>query len=71
MEQTILGSTSKHTKDKKVFASRHIRFMNEKSHLLSLIAFFDEVDLLDEGRARDDAHVEFSKAFDSVSQTSS
>lgn len=37
--------------------------MNKKSDLLSMTAFFDELALLDEGRARDDVHAEFSKAF--------
>ncbi|KAK4823771.1 hypothetical protein QYF61_006226 [Mycteria americana] len=36
-----------------------------------LIAFSEEVDLSDEGRATDVVYVDFSKAFDTVSQTSS
>jgi len=41
--------------------------MKEKSCLPTLIAVYDEVDL----RATDVVYVDFSKAFDTVSQTSS
>ncbi|KAK4831874.1 hypothetical protein QYF61_019886 [Mycteria americana] len=68
MEQLILGTISRHIKGKKVIRSSQHAFTKGKSCLTNLINFYDDVTgLVDEGRAVDIVHLDFSKAFDTVS----
>ncbi|GAB0175641.1 mitochondrial enolase superfamily member 1 [Grus japonensis] len=65
MEQLILEVISKHVKGKKVIDNGQHGFTKGKSCLTDLIAFDDG--WVDEGRAVDVVHLDFSKAFDTVS----
>ncbi|PKU32883.1 protein hook hypothetical protein [Limosa lapponica baueri] len=68
MEQLILETSYRHTKNKKVIRSSQHGFMKEKSYLTNLITFYSEVtSLMDEGQAISVVFLYFSKAFDIVS----
>ncbi|KAK4807097.1 hypothetical protein QYF61_018438 [Mycteria americana] len=68
MEQLILGTISRHTKDEKIIRSSQHGFTKGKSCLTNLITFYDETTgLVDEGRAVDIVYLDFSKAFNTVS----
>ena len=69
MEQIVLGEITQH-----VHAIQGIRpsqhgFMKDRLCLTNLISFYDWVTrLVDEGKAVDVVYLDFSKAFDMVSQ---
>ncbi|GAB0190938.1 mitochondrial enolase superfamily member 1 [Grus japonensis] len=68
MKHFILGVMSKHVEEKKVIRSGQHGFTNGKSSLTNLLAFYDGMtSWVDEGRAMDVVHLDFSKAFDTVS----
>lgn len=68
VEQLILGTISRHVKDKKVIRNSHHGMMKEKSHLTNLTVCYKELaSLVDERRAVDYVYCNFSKAFDFVS----
>ncbi|PKU33787.1 rna-directed dna polymerase from mobile element jockey- hypothetical protein [Limosa lapponica baueri] len=68
MQQLILGTISRHMKDKTVIGSSQHGFMKGKSHITNLIAFYDEMTgLMDEGKAVHVVYLDFIKAFDAVS----
>jgi len=69
MEQLILRVISKQVEEKKVIRSSQHGFTKGKSCLTNLIAFYDGMTgWVDEGRAVDVVYLDFSKAFDTVSQ---
>ena len=63
MEQVILEIISKHIK-KVVMGNSQNGFIKGKSCFISLIAFYDENGLVDEGRAVAAVYLVFSNAFD-------
>jgi len=72
MEQLILEVIIKQAEEKKVIRSSQHGFTTRKSCLTNLIAFYDGMTgWVDEGRAVDVVYLDFSKAFDTVSITSS
>ncbi|GAB0203755.1 mitochondrial enolase superfamily member 1 [Grus japonensis] len=72
MEQLILRVINKHVEEKKVIGGGQHGFTKGKSYLTNLIAFYDGMTgWVDEGRAVDVVYLDFSKAFDTVSITSS
>jgi len=72
MKQLILDVISKQVEEKKVIRSSQHGFPKGKSCSTKIIAFYDGVTgWVDEGRAGDIVYLDFSKAFDIVSITSS
>ncbi|KAK4830236.1 hypothetical protein QYF61_009303 [Mycteria americana] len=68
MEQLILGTMSRHIKDKKITRSSQYGFNKGKSCLTNLIKFYNELTVLvDEGRAVDIVYLDCSKVFDIAS----
>ncbi|GAB0176007.1 mitochondrial enolase superfamily member 1 [Grus japonensis] len=68
MEQLILGVINKHVEEKKVIRGGQHGFINGKSCLTNLIAFYDGMTgWVVERRAVDVVYLDFSKAFDTVS----
>jgi len=68
MEQLILDVIIKQVEEKVIRSSQH-GFTMGKSCLTNLIAFYNGMTgWVDEGRAVDVAYLDFSKAFDTVSQ---
>jgi len=68
MEQLILEAINKQVEEKKVITSSQHGFTKGKSCLTNLIAFPDDMTgWVDEGRAVDVVYLDFSKAFDIVS----
>lgn len=67
MEQIHLGVISKFMKDRKVIGSSQYRYAISKSHLTSLISFYDKVTgVMHKGRAMDFLCIDFIRAFGTV-----
>ncbi|CAM4657462.1 unnamed protein product [Caretta caretta] len=70
MEQVLKESFLKHAEERKVIRNSQHGFTKGKSCLTNLIAFYDEITgSVDEGKAVDVLFLDFSKAFDTVSQS--
>ena len=70
MEKLILGTASRHIKDKRVIRGSQHGFTKGKSCLTNLIAFYEEVTRwIDDGKAVDVVYLDFSRAFDTVSHS--
>ncbi|PKU38047.1 rna-directed dna polymerase from mobile element jockey-like [Limosa lapponica baueri] len=70
MEQIILSAIMQCVKDAQVIRPSQHGFMRGRSCLTNLISFYDKVTrLVDEGRAVDVVYLDFSKAFDTVSDS--
>lgn len=68
MEQLILDVTSKQLEEKKVIRSNQPGFINGKSCLTNMVDFCDVVtSWVDEERAVNVAHLDFSKTFEATS----
>ena len=68
MEQLILDVLSKQLEEKNIIRSSQHGFTVGKSYLTNLAAFCDIISAwVDEGRAVDVVHLDFSKAFDNDS----
>ena len=71
MEQIILGEITQHVRGIQGIRPSQHRFMKDRSYLTNLISFFNWVtQLVDKGKAVDVVYLDFSKAFDIVSQYS-
>jgi len=69
MEKIILGTVERHLKHNAMIKHSQQGFTKRKSLLTNLISFYDEVICLgDEGKVVDVSSLDFSKAFDTVSQ---
>ena len=69
MEQIILSEITRHVRGIQGIRPSQHRFMKGRSCLTNLISFYDWVtSLVDEGRTVDVVYLDFSKAFDTVSQ---
>jgi len=69
VEQLIAETISRHMKDKKFIRSMQHSLLKGKPCLTNLINFYNEMTgLVDEGRAVNIVYLDFSKAFDTVSQ---
>ncbi|CAM5171714.1 unnamed protein product [Natator depressus] len=70
MEQVLKKSVLKHLEERKVIRNSQHGFTKGKSCLTNLIAFYDEITgSVDERKAVDVLFLDFSKAFDTVSQS--
>ncbi|CAM4588845.1 unnamed protein product [Lepidochelys kempii] len=69
MEQVLKESILKHLEERKVIRNSQHGFTKGKSCLSNLIAFYDEITSVDEGKAVDTLFLDFSKAFDTVSHS--
>ena len=70
MEKLILGTASRHIKDKRVIRGSQQGCTKGKSCLTNLIAFYEEVTRwIDDGKAVDVVYLDFSRAFDTVSHS--
>ncbi|CAM4509227.1 unnamed protein product [Lepidochelys kempii] len=70
MEQVLKESILKHLEERKVIGNSQLGFTKGKSCLTNLIAFYDEITgSVDEGKAVDVLFLDFSKAFDTVSNS--
>ena len=68
VEQLILGTISRHVKDKKVIRSSQHGMMKGKLHLTNpIVCYKDLTSLVGEGRGVDAVYCNFSKAFATVS----
>lgn len=68
--QFLLETISRYRKDKKVTGNSHIGLIKYKLCLTNLPAFFNEMTgSVDVGKAMDATYSDFSKAFNSVSQS--
>ncbi|KAK4811098.1 hypothetical protein QYF61_016384, partial [Mycteria americana] len=69
MEKVILGVTERYLRDNAVTGHSQHGFTRGKSCLTNLISFYDKVShLVDQGKPVDVVFLDFSKAFDTVSQ---
>lgn len=66
LEQKILAAINKSTEDKKVIGNNQHEFMKQKSGLIMPLCS-KITSLVNERRAGDDVHPDFSKAFSTVS----
>ncbi|KAK4826240.1 hypothetical protein QYF61_006592, partial [Mycteria americana] len=70
MEQIILRAITRHVQDNQVVRPSEHEFMKGRSCLTNLISFYDKVThLVDEGKAVDVVHLDFSKAFNTISHS--
>ncbi|GAB0206903.1 mitochondrial enolase superfamily member 1 [Grus japonensis] len=70
MEPFILSVLTKHVQDNQGIRPSQHGFMKGRSCLTNLISFYDKMThLVDEGKAVDVIHLDFSKAFDTVSHS--
>ncbi|CAM4483022.1 unnamed protein product [Lepidochelys kempii] len=70
MEQVLKESILKHLEERKVIRNSQHGFTKGKSCLTNLIAFYDEITgSVDMGKVMDMIYLDFSKAFDTVSQS--
>ncbi|GAB0179635.1 mitochondrial enolase superfamily member 1 [Grus japonensis] len=70
MEQIILTAIMRHVQDNQVIRPSQHGFMKGRSCLTNLISSCDKVThLADEGKAVDVVHLDFSKAFDTISHS--
>ncbi|CAM5073386.1 unnamed protein product [Natator depressus] len=70
MEQVLKESILKHLEERKVIRNSQYGFTKGKSCLTNLIALYDEITgSVDEGKAVDVLFLDFSKAFDTVSNS--
>jgi len=70
MEKLILGTASRHIKDKRVIRGSQHGCTKGKSCLTNLVAFYEEVTRwVDDGKAVDVVYLDFSRAFDTVSHS--
>ena len=66
----MLSAIMRHVQDNQVFRPSQHGFMKGRSCLTNLISFYDKVTrLVDEGKAVDVFYLDFSKAFDTISQS--
>lgn len=62
MDQIILKTISRHTKDRKMFRSSQHGFMRRKSDLINLLAFYSEINgAVNERRRTNVVYLGFSK----------
>jgi len=70
MERFVLIALTRHVKDNQGIRPSQHGFMKGRSCWTKLISFYDQVTrLVDEGKAVDVIHLDFSKAFDTVSHS--
>ncbi|KAF1534907.1 hypothetical protein FQV19_0007770, partial [Eudyptula minor] len=70
MERFILRALTRHERDNQGIRPSQHGFTRGRSCLINLISFYDQVTrLVDEGKAVDVVHLDFSKAFDTVSHS--
>ncbi|KAK4830415.1 hypothetical protein QYF61_010946 [Mycteria americana] len=70
MEQIILRAITRHVENNQGIKPSQHGFRKGRSCLTNLISFYDKVTrLVDEGKAVDGVYLDFSKAFDTVSQS--
>ena len=70
MEQIVLREIRQHVRDNRGIRPSQHGFMKGRSCLANLISFYDLVTrLVDEGKAVDVVYLDFSKAFDTVSNS--
>ncbi|KAJ7420701.1 hypothetical protein WISP_47391 [Willisornis vidua] len=68
MEQIILSAITQHLQDGQEIRSSQYGFRKDRSCLINLISFYDQVTcLVDEGKSVDLVYLDFSKTFDTVS----
>jgi len=67
MEQILMAAILRHMKGRQVIWENQHVFTKDKSCLISLVAFYDDVTLsVDKGRAIEVTYLNFSKSFDMV-----
>ncbi|GAB0179171.1 mitochondrial enolase superfamily member 1 [Grus japonensis] len=70
MKQIILSAITWHVQDNQVIRPSQHGCMKGRSCLTNLISFYDKVTrLVNKGKAADDAYLDFSKAFDTISHS--
>jgi len=70
MEQIIMSAITHHIQDNQVTRPSQHGFMKGRSFLTNLISFYDQVPhQVDEEKAVDVVHLDFSKAFDTISHS--
>jgi len=70
MQRFILSALTGHVQDNEGIRPSQHGYMKCRSCLTNLISFYDQVThLVDEGKAVDVVHLDFSKAFDAISHS--